>query len=470
MKTSLLRGAATTCGALCLTLSGCGGNGPPTQGTSQFDYTPSASARHSYAPYAAGAAVFTLVREDGAEVSIGGDVEPRQAVRYVGAANGFKYYLGPSRDGVGVDRLQDFEADLLTDSGSFRPGQPRPGFVPFTVAPLVFIDGNIEDDIDDPNFLALFQSILILNDALPPEFQMLSAGQHPTGTPGFGEIVVKVGSRASVAAACPAGAVACAFPQFNRATVHLPDDFDLSEYTYPRSVILHELLHALGVRGHVDSVEFPDSILGRAGEHFPNPGYILSGIDREILQIMYMSQKSDIYNDWGEWSDIAFHVMGESDDGDLRFGAALFNGLPQPWVRGALPDTNLRDNRRLFGTATWTGSLLGFSGVSPISGDAELQIRLSALADPASEHDLRFRDIAWVNRWENQDRSASSDRWFPTRNVDYRVMVSGNEFWNVLEEGYEQGVVSGAFLGTGHEHMGGTVKRTDMVAAFGGSR
>ena len=42
-------------------------------------------------------------------------------------------------------------------------------------------------------------------------------------------------------------------------------------------------------------------------------------------------------------------------------------------------------------------------------------------------------------------------------------------FRNVRGEGDEQGYVSGAFIGSDHEHMGGTLKRTDVVAAFGGS-
>ena len=194
--------------------------------------------------------------------------------------------------------------------------------------------------------------------------------------------------------------------------------------------------------------------------------HIISKIDREVLQIMYMSQRTDLYNDWGEWSDTSFHLVGRTDDGILNFGVALFNGLPQPWVRGTIPDVDLADNNRLYGTATWSGNLLGFSGPSPIAGDAELQVQLSALADPDNEQDLRFRDIFFLARFE----SDSPDRWFHTRDIDYKVNVSGNGFQNVRGEGYEQGYVIGAFLGPEHEHMGGTVKRTDMVAAFGGSR
>ncbi len=219
----------------------------------------------------------------------------------------------------------------------------------------------------------------------------------------------------------------------------------------------------MGIRGHVDSVEFPDSIMGTAGEFIPNVGFILGKIDREVLQIMYMSQLTEIYNDWDEWSDVSHHLMGKTEDGDLQFGVALFNGLPQPWARGQWPDRSLDENPRLSGTVTWNGSLLGFSGPSPIAGRSQLQVDLSTVFPFSSdEQDLRFRDIAFVNRFDSE----GGDRWFHVRDLDYKVKIIGNSFHAVSGEGF----ITGSFMGAEHEHMGGTVKRTDMVAAFGGSR
>ena len=234
-------------------------------------------------------------------------------------------------------------------------------------------------------------------------------------------------------------------------------------------MIVHELLHALGIVGHVDSIEFPDSIMGTSGEYIPNLGHVISKIDREVLQIMYMSQRTDLYNDWGEWSDIAFHIMGESEDGAARFGVALFNGLPQPWASGVKPDESLADNDSLSGTAIWSGALVGYSGPSPIAGDASLAVDLATVGTAGSEQDLSFDDIYFVNRFES-DTMDDSDRWFHVRNIDYKVEVGGNQFVNVRGDGYEQGFVTGLFMGAEHEHMAGTVKRTDMIAAFGGSR
>ena len=444
--------------AATVALASCGGGGnDPARLVSQLDYQNTAYTRHSYAPYYSNSHIYYWHWPGAKTLNVGGDLAPRENLRHVATDNGIRYFMGASRDGVGVDRLQDYERDLLQSS-------PLDGFRPFTIRPVLYLDTDFDEAENRDIWFAFYDSLRILNDALPPEFQIFYLGSRNQGYAGGGEIMVNLVSPAEMTVACSAGAVACAIPGFNRATLYLPNDFDTSEKALSRKVIVHELLHALGIKGHVDSVEFPDSIMGTSGEHIPNLGYIISKIDREILQIMYMSQRTDLYNDWGEWSDTAHHLMGQSQDGGLQFGVALFNGLPQPWASGAMPDVGLADNRGLFGTATWTGSLLGFSGTAPLAGDASLQVRLTTLADPYSQHDLRFRDIAFLNRYE------SADPWFSTRNIDYKVNVWGNEFYNVRGEGLEEGLVTGAFLGRNHEHMGGTVKRTDMVGAFGGSR
>ena len=206
--------------------------------------------------------------------------------------------------------------------------------------------------------------------------------------------------------------------------------------------------------------------MGTAGETIPNLGYIISRIDREVLQIMYMSQEGDTYNDWGEWSDLSHHLMGQTADEDMRFGVALFNGLPQPWASGTEPSTDLADNALLTGTATWNGNLLAYSGPSPLFGAASLKVGLDTLGDSDAEQDLMFSNIFYLNR----HGSTSDARWFNTRNIDYKVSINGNLFFNITGDDYEDGLIAGAFMGAKHEHMGGTVKRTDMVGAFGGSR
>ena len=261
-----------------------------------------------------------------------------------------------------------------------------------------------------------------------------------------------------------AGAAACAkgrvFLGFTRdAEITLADNFDTLSYTESRTIIVHEFLHALGIWGHVDSTEFPDSIMGKFGDFFPNPGFTIHRIDREVLQIMYMSQRTAVYNDWGEWTDTSLHLVGESRDGHVNFGVALFNGLPQPWARGTKPGRDLSDAFYLRGTVTWNGALLGFSGISPVAGNVALTVDMNRLA---ADQDLRFRDLYFVNLLE----SIGPDIWFPDRNIDYKVTMLKDGFY------YSSATdkVHGLFMGPRHEGMAGTLKRPDLVGAFGGTR
>ena len=393
----------------CMTLSACasvGGGGIPIDSVPPIVYSNTAAPRYSYVPYESPSHVHALrLSDDVTEVYIGGDLEPRENLRHISTSwNGIRYFIGASRDGVGVERLKNYQQDLETQDGADPDGLAGDGFAPFIIQPSLYLDPDLLASENAEILHALVGSILILNDALPPEFQVRVVGTRATGIAHWGEIVVSLESPASIRSNCSATAVACARSSTgadytHSSVLHLPDDFDASDSRFTREVIVHELLHAMGIHGHVDSVEFPDSLMGSAGEYIPNLGNIISKIDQEVLQIMYMSQRTDLYNDWGEWSDTSFHLVGRTDDGFLNFGVALFNGLPQPWVRGTLPDMDLADNAHLDGTATWSGNLSGFSGSSPILGYAELQVRLSTLAVPGNEQDLRFWDIYFLNRY-----------------------------------------------------------------------
>ncbi len=95
----------------------------------------------------------------------------------------------------------------------------------------------------------------------------------------------------------------------------------------------------------------------------------------------------------------------------------------------------------------------------PASGAAD------HLGNPNAEQNLGFQDIYYLNRFTFD----SADRWSHTCNIDYKVTINGNYFENVVGSGYEKGFVDGVFFGSEHEHMGSTVKRTDLMGVFGGS-
>ena len=451
--------------AICL-LAGCGGGGGldtviPDR-LDSHDYAKAAYQSPNYHPHESISHAYLW----GDTVHIGSDLEPKEALRHLRTLDGINYFMGASRDGVGVERLRNYATDLETRDGTVSPYFSDDGFYPFRVKPRILLGRGFED-LDNEAFGALVESVQILNDALPPEFQIEIAGDYYYGGPLYeGDIVVAALSPVGIQEQCSRDAVACAsnnipfFADYTRdAVLRIPNDFDASELAFSRTVVVHELLHALGIRGHVDSIEFPDSVMGTSGDFFPNLGFTIHRIDREVLQIMYMSQRTRTYNDWGEWSDTSLHIVGRSEDEAVHFGVALFNGLPQPWARGKLPDSALADNTNLTGSVSWNGQLLGFSGPSPIAGDVELEVALSSLDDP---QDLRFRDIYFFNRFESE----GDDRWFPTRNLDYEVDIVDNQFTHSSDDG----LIRGVFLGPEHEGMAGTIKRTDLVGAFGGTR
>lgn len=127
----------------------------------------------------------------GNTVHIGGDLEPKEALRRIATVNGINYFIGASRDGVGVDRLRNYAMDLETKDGTVSSYLSDDGFYPFRVKPRILLGRGFEDlDLDNEAFGALLDSVQILNDALPPEFQIKIAGDYYGGPIYEGDIVV----------------------------------------------------------------------------------------------------------------------------------------------------------------------------------------------------------------------------------------------------------------------------------------
>ena len=118
-----LIGVAALSGLLVLGACGGGGDGPVvSEAQLGLDYSNTAEERHSTA-YETGSYAYTVERGDAATlVYIGGDLEPRENLTHVWTDNGIRYFMGASRDGVGVDRLQDYEKDLTTQAGTIHSG------------------------------------------------------------------------------------------------------------------------------------------------------------------------------------------------------------------------------------------------------------------------------------------------------------------------------------------------------------
>ena len=228
--------SALAAGAALLFLTACGGGEQVSQ-TAQLDYSNTAEPRHSYAPYRTRSHVFTWRGgSEARQVHIGGDVEPRENLRHFRTENGIRYFMGAVRDGVGVERLKNYEHDLITQDETDRYGLDGHGFLPFIIAPHMYLDRELLDSENADILSALVDSVLILNDALPPEFQIeIKGAVPPTTTAPAGSIVVNLDLRGGHRLDLHRRAVACAINEFNTvfdytrsSVVHVPDDLDTS--------------------------------------------------------------------------------------------------------------------------------------------------------------------------------------------------------------------------------------------------
>lgn len=235
------------------------------------------------------------------------------------------------------------------------------------------------------------------------------------------------------------------------------------------AVLIHELLHTLGMGVHLDAERFPDSIMNEhRGDYDGITGHVLFPLDREALQAAYSVLEpgvlpDELAGDLGAWEDVSLHLRGEIDTpGEGAFGVAVRNGLAQPWADGRMPGTTLADNRRLSGTASWSGRLLGFTtDLQAVGGAADLWVELESLAGQL--------DFSGLEHWPADTAPGPVGSGAPWGDGDlrYQLSVSGNTF---EQTGGDAGTVTGAFFGQAHEAMGGVLERSDLSAAFGGSR
>ena len=75
----------------------------------------------------------------------------------------------------------------MTQDGADPDGLSGDGFEPFTVQPSLYLDPDLLAPENAEILRALYDSIRILNDALPPEFQIVTRGTRATGIANWGE-------------------------------------------------------------------------------------------------------------------------------------------------------------------------------------------------------------------------------------------------------------------------------------------
>ena len=247
-------------------------------------------------------------------------------------------------------------------------------------------------------------------------------------------------------------------------------------------VVAHEILHAWGMGAHVDPDAYPDALLvpalPRSLDEVPRLWLTVEGEALlAAIGIAPGTRVSDLaVGDLGPWDEDGFHLVGQtglggSDADAMQFGAGYRNGLGRPWAWGAAPATRLRDNPEMSGwrTATWAGSLLGFTGAGrPIAGDAEIGIDLSSLQGRAD-----FRELeSWAR--ETHPGATGSGLLWGDGDLRYTIGVAteaGTEvFVSTFAAGDDPGIVTGTFAGVRHEGTAGILEHPDLSAAFGATR
>ncbi len=218
------------------------------------------------------------------------------------------------------------------------------------------------------------------------------------------------------------------------------------------SVVVHELLHSLGLQGHPDD-EFSDSTMYNAWFRLDGS---LTAIDAAGILALYTrlpaaSEPEDLsVTSLGEWEEEATNLTRSFSA--VSFGVRHANGVTMPWTMGQEPTRALSENQQIRGTVTWNGDLIGYTpDLDAVQGDAMVSVDLGTMNGRADFIDLETGDGA---TWS-------------TGNLGYTITVGGNY---LRSTGGDAGTVNGQFYGASHEGVGGSVERTDLTAAFGATR
>ena len=227
---------------------------------------------------------------------------------------------------------------------------------------------------------------------------------------------------------------------------------------WARILLAHELLHTLGMSGHV-APDFDSIMRASSAIYASGPASILKPLDREALQALYgRLDPGDDPTDFGPWSRTSVHLAGNGFH--ANFGVALRNGYAEPWAHGPRPRTTLANNQALSGTVEWIGTVLGFTpATQAVSGDAQIAVDLGTLVGATT--------FTGLEEWASAPGAPGDGTMWGRGDLGYAIMVEGNTF---RETSGDDGRLTGIFTGTSHEGVAGTLERSDLTAAFGASR
>ncbi len=234
-------------------------------------------------------------------------------------------------------------------------------------------------------------------------------------------------------------------------------------------VLLHELLHALGLHAHPSSDEFPTSQLSDYPNAQIEPLSRLDEVEASAVQTLYtklgpFTEPEELSaGSLGQWDRQTTVFSGQialDTNEVVEFGVTTHNDLSRPWTRNDLFNGHaavpLLDNPELKGTVTWDGGLVGVTPTQAyVQGDTSIDVNMNTLTGTASFTGLEFWD------------GAKTGMQWNTGELEYGITVNG---MLLRSTGGDAGTVNGLFYGYEHNTVGGTLERADLTGAFGAVR
>ena len=375
------------------------------------------------------------------------------------------------RDGTSASKLLRYlRADASDNDGQIR----RWGNTPPTVR-------MIEGAATEQDWFDTLMAVRLINSALPPDWQLRFSDEAvaPDGKTNPGFIEVEFTRRENWPGASCGGsfrAVGCARTRWTSdgrvtgASVVVDPTRVPGGVRGRMHVLLHEIVHALG-RGHVSPAAFPDTIMHPSGDEGVSDWLILSPLDEAALYAVYdrlpVGTRADLdMNDLGPWSDVSTHVFGRIDyvpgqQQAVIFGAVWQNGLARPYAAARNPSPPL--SRQLAGSASWSGRMLGLTPqAEAVAGAMDMTVQLVSLHGAL--------DFTALEHWAPHAGPGARGTGTQWGDGDLHYVLSVDEGQVFVETGGDAGEITGVFFGDRHQRVGGTLRRHDLSAGFGGTR
>ena len=353
--------------------------------------------------------------------------------------------------------------------------------------PTVRVRANV-----DPEYHAMTaRAVDLINDWLPPEHRMIMGEptflmgvglhpeyghEHPVWDPkdvpaGVIYVDFEVPERSASSRYNESGSrhTTTDVPRMISNLVAIPAElFMVQGFHEVYGTLVHELVHAMGIPGHVSEYRHPTSLMPDSlyqGGGLPDEAGLprLPRLDGEALMTAYAlyddgETDADIhYTSLGPWATTIPTISGNlaTTGGDVSFGAEYRAQWTRVWEEGPLPAIPLARSG-LTGAATWDGTMVGYSDAgAAVEGDAGLTVDIASMNGTAAFTDL----------------TASGASWGP--DLSTRIRVDGN-YINATQGGAWVGF-DAQFRGTGHEAVTGAFRWEDtatgnLTGAFGARR